>query len=125
MKIYKFKYSFDNDEAMFDAEDKFKIKNSKFTKEEIIKYLDWIDISRFSLRHEIKMRERRNMSISDLKKYINLVTEDKISKLPDIMYIAGFGETILLSEKAKEYIQKKYKNKNIEYIEVCYKNIPL
>ncbi|WP_070580682.1 hypothetical protein [Fusobacterium varium] len=125
MKIYKFKYSFDEDEAMFDAEDKFKIKNSKFTKEEIIKYLDWIDISRFSLRHEIKMRERRNMSISDLKKYINLVTEDKISKLPDIMYIAGFGETILLSEKAKEYIQKKYKNKNIEYIEVCYKNIPL
>lgn len=111
MKIYKFKYSFDEDEAMFDAEDKFKIENSKFTKEEIIKYLDWIDISRFSLRHEIKMRERRNMSISDLKKYINLVTEDKISKLPDIMYIAGFGETILLSEKAKEYIQKNIRIK--------------
>ena len=125
MKIYKFKYSFDNDEAMFDAEDKFKIENSKFTKEEIIKYLDWIDISRFSLRHEIKMRERRNMSISDLKKYINLVTEDKISKLTDIMHIAGFGGTILLSKKAKEHIQKKYKDKNIEYIEVCYKNIPL
>ena len=35
MKIYKFRYSFDEDEAMFDAEDKFKIENSKFTKEEI------------------------------------------------------------------------------------------
>lgn len=39
MKIYKFKYSFDNDEAMFDAEDKFKIENSKFTKEEIKRML--------------------------------------------------------------------------------------
>lgn len=125
MKIYKFKYSFDNDEAMFDAEDKFKIENSKFTKEEIIKYLDWLDISRFSLSHEIKMRERRNMSISDLKKYINLITEDKVSKLADIMRIAGFGETILLSEKAKEYIEEKYKGKNIEYLEVYFENIPL
>ena len=41
------------------------------------------------------------------------------------MRIAGFGGTILLSKKAKEYIQKKYKDKNIEYLEVYYKNIPL
>lgn len=125
MKIYKFKYSFDNDEAMFEVEDKFKMEDSKFTREEIIKYLNWIDIKNFSLMHEIKMRERRNISIKDLEKYINLITEDRIPKLADIMRIAGFGETILLSEKAKEYIQKKYKDKNIEYLEVYYKNIPL
>ena len=40
------------------------------------------------------------------------------------MRISGFGDTILLSLKAKEYIQKNYKDKNIEYIEVFYKNIP-
>lgn len=125
MKIYKFKYSFDNDEAMFDAEDKFKIENSKFTKEEIKKECYWLDIKDFSLMNEIMMRERRNISMDDLKNCINLVTEDKISKLTDIMRIAGFGGTILLSKKAKEHIQKKYKDKNIEYIEVYYKNIPL
>ena len=125
MKIYKFKYSFDNDEAMFDAEDKFKIENSKFTKEEIKKECYWLDIKDFSLMNEIMMRERRNISMDDLKNCINLVTEDKISKLTDIMHIAGFGGTILLSKKAKEHIQKKYKDKNIEYLEVYYKNIPL
>lgn len=125
MKIYKFKYSFDKNEAMFDAEDKFKIENSKFTKEEIKKECYWLDIKDFSLMNEIMMRERRNISMNDLKNCINLVTEDKISKLTDIMRIAGFGGTILLSKKAKEYIQKKYKDKNIEYLEVYYKNIPL
>lgn len=125
MKVYKIDFSFDNNEPVFGAKENFKIENSKFTKEEIVDFLNWIDINDFSLMDEIKMRERRNMSISDLKIYINLMTEDKISELPDMMYIAGFGETILLSEKAKEYIQKKYKDKNIEYIEVYYKNIPL
>lgn len=125
MKIYKFKYSFNNDEAMFSIANNFKIENSKFTKDEIIKFLNWIDIKLFSISDEIKMRERKNISIADLKKYITLVTEDKISKIADIMRIAGFGNTILLSLKAKEYIQKKYKDKNIEYIEVFYKNIPL
>ena len=67
MKIYKFKYSFDNDEAMFDAEDKFKIENSKFTKEEIKKECYWLDIKDFSLMNEIMMRERRNISMDDLK----------------------------------------------------------
>ncbi|MDH6459359.1 antitoxin component YwqK of YwqJK toxin-antitoxin module [Fusobacterium sp. PH5-7] len=125
MKVYKIDFSFDNNEPVFGAKENFKIENSKFTKEEIVDFLNWIDINDFSLMDEIKMRERRNMSISDLKIYINLMTEDKISELPDMMYIAGFGETILLSEKAKEYIPKKYKDKNIEYIEVYYKNIPL
>lgn len=125
MKIFKFKYSFNNDEAMFSIDNNFKIENSKFTKDEIIKFLNWIDIKSFSISDEIKMRERKNISIADLKKYIALVTEDKISKIADIMRIAGFGDTILLSLKAKEYIQKKYKDKNIEYIEVFYKNIPL
>lgn len=125
MKIFKFKYSFNNDEAMFSIANNFKIENSKFTKDEIIKFLNWIDIKLFSISDEIKMRERKNISIADLKKYITLVTEDKISKIADIMRIAGFGNTILLSLKAKEYIQKKYKDKNIEYIEVFYKNIPL
>lgn len=125
MKIYKIDFSFDNNEPVFEVEKNFKIEDSKFSKEEIIKYLDWIDISRFSLRHEIKMRERRNISIEDLKEYIYLITEEKNFELPDIIYIAGFGETILLSEKAKKYIQKKYKDKNIEYLEVYYKNIPL
>ncbi len=41
------------------------------------------------------------------------------------MRIAGFGGTILLSKEAKNTFKKKYKNKNIEYIEVYYKNIPL
>ena len=125
MKIFKFKYSFNNDEAMFSIANNFKIENSKFTKDEIIKFLNWIDIKLFSISDEIKMRERKNISIADLKKYITLVTEDKISKIADIMRIAGFGNTILLSLKAKEYIQKKYKDKNIVYIEVFYKNIPL
>lgn len=125
MKIYRIDFSFDNDEAMFDIEENFKIEDSKFTKDEIIKFLNWIDIKLFSISDEIKMRERKNISIADLKRYITLVTEDKISKIADIMYITGFGETILLSLKAKEYIQKKYKDKNIEYIEVFYKNIPL
>ena len=125
MKIYRIDFSFDNDEAMFDIEENFKIEDSKFTKDEIIKFLNWIDIKLFSISDEIKMRERKNISITDLKRYITLVTEDKISKIADIMYITGFGETILLSLKAKEYIQKKYKDKNIEYIEVFYKNIPL
>lgn len=125
MKIYRLDFSFDNDEAMFDMEENFKIEDSKFTKDEIIKFLNWIDIKLFSISDEIKMRERKNISITDLKRYITLVTEDKISKIADIMYITGFGETILLSLKAKEYIQKKYKDKNIEYIEVFYKNIPL
>ena len=125
MKIFKFKYSFNNDEAIFSIANNFKIENSKFTKDEIIKFLNWIDIKLFSISDEIKMRERKNISIADLKKYITLVTEDKISKIADIMRIAGFGNTILLSLKAKEYIQKKYKDKNIEYIEVFYKNIPL
>lgn len=125
MKIFKFKYSFNNDEAMFSIANNFKIENSKFTKDEIIKFLNWIDIKLFSISDEIKMRERKNISIADLEKYITLVTEDKISKIADIMRIAGFGNTILLSLKAKEYIQKKYKDKNIEYIEVFYKNIPL
>ena len=125
MKIYRIGFSFDNDEAMFSINNNFKIENSKFTKEEIIKFLNWIDIKFFSISHEIKMRERKNISIADLEKYITLVTEDKISKIADIIRISGFGDTILLSLKAKEYIQKKYKDKNIEYIEVFYKNIPL
>ena len=125
MKIYRIDFSFDNDEAMFSINNNFKIENSKFTKEEIIKFLNWIDIKFFSISHEIKMRERKNISIADLKRYITLVTEDKISKIADIIRISGFGDTILLSLKAKEYIQKKYKDKNIEYIEVFYKNIPL
>lgn len=125
MKIYRIGFSFDNDEAMFSINNNFKIENSKFTKEEIIKFLNWIDIKFFSISHEIKMRERKNISIADLEKYITLVTEDKISKIADIIRISGFGDKILLSLKAKEYIQKKYKDKNIEYIEVFYKNIPL
>ena len=111
MKIFKFKYSFNNDEAMFSIANNFKIENSKFTKDEIIKFLNWIDIKLFSISDEIKMRERKNISIADLKKYITLVTEDKISKIADIMRIAGFGNTILLSLKAKEYIQKNIKIK--------------
>ena len=35
MKIFKFKYSFNNDEAMFSIANNFKIENSKFTKDEI------------------------------------------------------------------------------------------
>ena len=105
MKVYKIDFSFDNNEPVFGAKENFKIENSKFTKEEIVDFLNWIDINDFSLMDEIKMRERRNMSIS------NLMTEDKISELPDMMYIAGFGETILLSEKAKEYIPKNIRIK--------------
>lgn len=111
MKIYRIGFSFDNDEAMFSINNNFKIENSKFTKEEIIKFLNWIDIKFFSISHEIKMRERKNMSIADLEKYITLVTEDKISKIADIIRISGFGDTILLSLKAKEYIQKNIKIK--------------
>ena len=60
MKIYKFKYSFDNDEAMFDAEDKFKIENSKFTKEEIKKECYWLDIKDFSLMNDERKKEYFN-----------------------------------------------------------------
>ena len=125
MKIYKFKYSFNNDEAMFSIDNNFKIENSKYTKDEITKFFNWIDINLFSISHEIIMRERENIALNDLKNYIYLITEDKAAHISDIMYISGFGNTILLSLKAKEYIQKKYKDKNIEYIEVFYKNIPL
>ena len=125
MKIYKFKYSFNNDEAVFNVNSELKIENSYFSKEEIKKYLYFTDIKNFSLMNEIDMRRKENIPLADLKKYITLVTKDKINKIADIMRISGFGDTILLSLKAKEYIQKKYKDKNIEYIEVFYKNIPL
>ena len=125
MKIYKIDFSFDNNEPVFEVEENFKIEDSKFTKEEIKNECYWFDIKNFSLMNEIMMRERRNISLGDLKRNISLITENQISELPDIVYIAGFGGTILLSKEAKEYIQKKYKNKNIEYIEVYYKNIPL
>ena len=125
MKIYKFKYSFNNDEAVFNVNSELKIENSYFSKEEIKKYLYFTDIKNFSLMNEIDMRRKENIPLADLKKYITLVTKDKINKIADIMRISGFGDTILLSLKAKEYIQKKYKDKNIEYIEGFYKNIPL
>ena len=125
MKIFKFKYSFNNDEAVFNVNSELKIENSYFSKEEIKKYLYFTDIKNFSLMNEIDMRRKENIPLADLKKYITLVTKDKINKIADIMRISGFGDTILLSLKAKEYIQKKYKDKNIEYIEVFYKNIPL
>ena len=59
MKIYRIGFSFDNDEAMFSIANNFKIENSKFTKDEIIKFLNWIDIKLFSISDEIKMRERK------------------------------------------------------------------
>ncbi len=77
MKVYKIDFSFDNNEPVFGAKENFKIENSKFTKEEIVDFLNWIDINDFSLMDEIKMIERRNMSISDLKIYINLMTKIK------------------------------------------------
>lgn len=125
MKIFKISMDLDKYEFMFTITNTFKIENSHFSKEEIKKYLYFTDIKNFSLMNEIDMRRKENIPLADLKKYITLATEYKINKFPDIIYISGFGDTILLSLKAKEYIQKKYKDKNIEYIEVFYKNIPL
>ena len=125
MKIFKISMDLDKYEFMFTITNTFKIENSHFSKEEIKKYLYFTDIKNFSLMNEIDMRRKENIPLANLKKYITLATEYKINKFPDIIYISGFGDTILLSLKAKEYIHKKYKDKNIEYIEVFYKNIPL
>ena len=59
MKIYKFKYSFNNDEAVFNVNSELKIENSYFSKEEIKKYLYFTDIKNFSLMNEIDMRKKR------------------------------------------------------------------
>lgn len=125
MKIFKISMDLDKYEFMFTINSNFKIENSFFTKEELENSIRFFDIKNFCILDEIHVREKNNLPLSDLKEYISLITECKITKLPDIIYIAGFGNTILLSSKAKEYIQKKYKDKNIEYIEVFYKNIPL
>lgn len=125
MKVYRLDFDFNNNEAIFDVEGTFDLTNSKFSKDEISNYLNGIELKYFSFSHEISMRERKNIPLYDLKEYIYLITEDKINQISDIMYISGFGDTILLSLKAKEYIQKKYKDKNIEYIDIFYKNIPL
>lgn len=125
MKIFKISMDLDKYEFMFTINSNFKIENSFFTKEELENSIRFFDIKNFCILDEIHVREKNNLPLSDLKEYISLITECKITKLPDIIYIVGFGNTILLSSKAKEYIQKKYKDKNIEYIEVFYKNIPL
>lgn len=125
MKIFKISMDLDKYEFMFTITNTFKIENFFFTKEELENSIRFFDIKNFCILDEIHVREKNNLPLSDLKEYISLITECKITKLPDIIYIAGFGNTILLSSKAKEYIQKKYKDKNIEYIEVFYKNIPL
>lgn len=114
MKIFKISMDLDKYEFMFTITNTFKIENSYFSKEEIKKYLYFTDIKNFSLMNEIDMRRKENIPLADLKKYITLATEYKINKFPDIIYISGFGDTILLSLKAKEYIQKKYKDKNID-----------
>ena len=45
-----------------------------------------------------------------LEKYVELIPDGKKSDIKDIMSIPGFGIKVLLSEKAKKYIEKKYSN---------------
>ena len=54
-----------------------------------------------------------------LEKYVELIPDGKKSNVKDIISIPGFGMKVLLSRKAKEYIEKKYSGK-LEYLKVSY-----
>lgn len=137
-KIYKFEGDVKKYDVLFYSEcQKMSVKDSQFSKEEIREFLekyyredveDFLeDKARVSFDYiEHQMIEFKNISLKKFMSFTTFYLDGKKSKMTDIMALNGFlSNTLVLSKKAKEYIQKRYGNKNIEFLEFVYKKVPL
>jgi len=135
MKIYEFENLLDNGITTFEFEIT-KDVNYFFNEKEIEDLIKRINrdeeianryltgdlkIERFEI---LKMYRLKYGTYEGLEKYIKLKTDAKKLKISDVMTVWSIGTGILLSKKAKDYIEKKYSD-YFKYIEVFYKDIPL
>ena len=131
MKIYEIGFDYANYDLIFT----FKINKDAFfffSKEELDRYFrkdrfyEEANLKRY-VEGEAKILDVTLLDIykdkygtyKGLEKYVELIPEGKKSDIKDIISIPGFGVKVLLSRKAKEYIEKKYSGK-LEYLKVSY-----
>lgn len=133
MKIYEIGFDYVNYDVMFT----FKINKDAsffFSKEELDCYFrkdrfyEEANLKRY-VEGEAKILDVTLLDIykdkygtyEGLEKYVELIPDGKKSDIKDIIYLPGFGIKVILSKKAKEYIEKKYSGK-LEYLKVNYDN---
>ncbi|AYZ73346.1 hypothetical protein EGX98_04395 [Fusobacterium necrophorum] len=133
MKIYEIGFDYVNYDVMFT----FKINKDAsffFSKEELDRYFkkdrfyEEANLKRY-VEGEVKILDVTLLDIykdkygtyEGLEKYVELIPDGKKSDIKDIIYLPGFGIKVILSKKAKEYIEKKYSGK-LEYLKVNYDN---
>jgi len=131
MKIYEIGFDYANYNVIFT----FKINKDAsffFSKEELDRYFrkdrfyEEANLKRY-VEGEAKILDITLLDIykdkygtyEGLEKYVELIPDGKKSNVKDIISIPGFGMKVLLSRKAKEYIEKKYSGK-LEYLKVSY-----
>ena len=131
MKIYEIGFDYANYNVIFT----FKINKDAsffFSKEELDRYFrkdrfyEEANLKRY-VEGEAKILDVTLLDIykdkygtyEGLEKYVELIPDGKKSNVKDIISIPGFGMKVLLSRKAKEYIEKKYSGK-LEYLKVSY-----
>lgn len=131
MKIYEIGFDYANYDVIFT----FKINKDAsffFSKEELDRYFrkdrfyEEANLKRY-IEGEAKILDVTLLDVykdkygtyKGLEKYVELIPEGKKSDIKDIISIPGFGMKVLLSRKAKEYLEKKYSGK-LEYLEVNY-----
>ena len=131
MKIYEIGFDYANYDVIFT----FKINKDAsffFSKEELDRYFrkdrfyEEANLKRY-VEGEAKILDVTLLDVykdkygtyKGLEKYVELIPEGKKSDIKDIISIPGFGMKVLLSRKAKEYLEKKYSGK-LEYLEVNY-----
>lgn len=104
----------------------FKPEDSIFSREEIDLFLNGADIEFFDISEEIEGRDRHNKSLKGIEKYIRLKSSDSLKEMTDIINTAlTLGTTtLLLTEKAKKYIEKRYGDK-MEFLKLEYKRLPI
>lgn len=136
-RVYQLQAELENCDIGFDVEYECLIENSYFSKEEIKKYLEthpvykgksteYLEGKRSFKLIEMEMREKKNISLKTLLPFLRLEIDGKKSEMVDVMYLSGyFSGDLLLSRKAKDYIEKRYGEKNIEFLEIFYEEIPL
>lgn len=136
-KIYRLKTDMERYDIRFYLEGELSVENSHFSKGEILQYLNSYPLYEgkieeyFEGKHsfnlvELQMRIEKNIPLKTVLPFFQLFIDGEKEDMVDIMSLSGlFLDTVLLSSKAKDYIEKRYREKNIEFLEIFYEEIPL
>lgn len=104
----------------------FKPEDSIFSREEIDSFLNGTNIKYYDITEEIGRRDNYSKTLKGLEKYIELETSEPLHKITDIINtgLTLGPTTLLLTEKAKKYIEKRYGDK-MEFLKLEYKRLPI